>query len=349
MAVEPPGQGRIRTGVGFACGALFFGLGDAVFRVFQFWAVHECPGPGPWKAALWGAPLLAGALALCLVLQIGLLGLSFFNRFTYQVDAANGVLTLTENDLAETGALRGGQLQGFDGADSIVGGAGHDELIGDDWDWSATSGGNDTLIGGDGDDDLDGGYGVDSMVGGAGDDWYVVDNSGDQVVELAGEGSYDRVEIHDAQGLLSYTLTANVENMLVTHFSTSTVMTATGNALANKIGITSWADYGSKEKLYGMGGNDRLFSGEGNDTLDGGNGQDTLAGGLGNDVYLLESFGEVVQEAAGSGSDTVRASVSVTLAANLENLALEDNVVAWVMAGAKVSDKQVTLNELMGN
>ncbi len=34
---------------------------------------------------------------------------------------------------------------------------------------------------------------------------------------------------------------------------------------------------------------------------------------------------------------------------DVENLALEDNVVAWVMAGAKVSDKQVTLNELMGN
>ncbi|MEW5904246.1 MAG: trigger factor [Pseudomonadota bacterium] len=33
----------------------------------------------------------------------------------------------------------------------------------------------------------------------------------------------------------------------------------------------------------------------------------------------------------------------------VENLALEDNVVAWVMAGAKVTDKQVDLNELMGN
>lgn len=33
----------------------------------------------------------------------------------------------------------------------------------------------------------------------------------------------------------------------------------------------------------------------------------------------------------------------------IENLALEDNVVAWVMAGAKVTDQQVKLNELMGN
>lgn len=33
----------------------------------------------------------------------------------------------------------------------------------------------------------------------------------------------------------------------------------------------------------------------------------------------------------------------------IENLVLEDNVVAWVMAGAKVTEQQVKLNELMGN
>lgn len=44
-------------------------------------------------------------------LQIGLLGLSFLNRFTYQVDAAAGMLTLVENDLAEGGELRGGRSE----------------------------------------------------------------------------------------------------------------------------------------------------------------------------------------------------------------------------------------------
>ena len=44
-------------------------------------------------------------------LQIGLLGLSFFNHFTYQIDAANGVLTLTENGLVESGDLRGGRSE----------------------------------------------------------------------------------------------------------------------------------------------------------------------------------------------------------------------------------------------
>ena len=31
----------------------------------------------------------------------------------------------------------------------------------------------------------------------------------------------------------------------------------------------------------------------------------------------------------------------------IENLVLEDNVVAWVMAGAKVTEQTVKLNELM--
>jgi clan AA aspartic protease (TIGR02281 family) len=44
-------------------------------------------------------------------MQIGLLGLSFFNHFTYQIDAANGVLTLTENGLVENGDLRAGRSE----------------------------------------------------------------------------------------------------------------------------------------------------------------------------------------------------------------------------------------------
>jgi trigger factor len=33
----------------------------------------------------------------------------------------------------------------------------------------------------------------------------------------------------------------------------------------------------------------------------------------------------------------------------VENLVLEDNVVAWIMAGAKVTDTTLTLSELMGS
>lgn len=42
-------------------------------------------------------------------MEVGLLGLSFFNRFTYQIDAAAGVVTLLENDLEASGHLVGGR------------------------------------------------------------------------------------------------------------------------------------------------------------------------------------------------------------------------------------------------
>ncbi len=42
---------------------------------------------------------------------VGLLGLSFFNHFTYRVDAAAGVVTLSRNALAAEGLIRGGRSE----------------------------------------------------------------------------------------------------------------------------------------------------------------------------------------------------------------------------------------------
>jgi hypothetical protein len=44
-------------------------------------------------------------------MEVGLLGLSFFNHFTYNIDAASGVVTLTRNRLAASGKIRGGRSQ----------------------------------------------------------------------------------------------------------------------------------------------------------------------------------------------------------------------------------------------
>jgi len=62
--------------------------------------------------------------------------------------------------------------------------------------------------------------------------------------------------------------------------------------------------------LAGEDGHDWLRGGKGRDTLDGGGGRDTLIGGAGNDTYIVDSLDDVVQESAGGGRDTVRASVS---------------------------------------
>ncbi|WP_427500878.1 calcium-binding protein [Methylomonas sp. MED-D] len=137
---------------------------------------------------------------------------------------------------------------------------------------------------------LRGGAGTDTLRGGQGNDTYEVDNTGDVVLEAAGEGS-DTV-----YASVSYALTDNVENLGLTG---SAAINATGNGLDNII-------YGNVAA----------------NTLRGGAGTDTLRGGQGNDTYEVDNTGDVVLEADGEGSDTVYASVSYALTDNVENLGL---------------------------
>ena len=79
-----------------------------------------------------------------------------------------------------------------------------------------------------------------------------------------------------------------------------------------------------------LDGPDALIGAAGDDTLQGGSGgamgNDTLSGGAGNDLYLISNVKDVIIEAAGAGTDTIRllANANYTLAANVENLQLGD-------------------------
>ncbi|HEV6964218.1 calcium-binding protein, partial [Roseateles sp.] len=154
------------------------------------------------------------------------------------------------------------------------------------------------------------GAGADTMTGGAGNDTYVVDNAGDVVIESSGGGT------DSVHASVSYTLTANVENLQLTG---SANLSGTGNALDNQI--------------TGNGG-DNL--------LDGGAGADTMTGGAGNDTYIVDNVGDVVVEGAGAGADSVHASVSYTLAANVENLTLTG--ASAIDGTGNSSDNQITGN-----
>ena len=140
-----------------------------------------------------------------------------------------------------------------------------------------------TLTGLGGNDTLDGQGGIDTLVGGQGDDTYVVDQSGDIVTELDGEGT-DLVQSTAA----TYTLSNFVENLTLTGGSN---INGTGNALAN--------------------------------VLTGNSGNNVLTGLDGDDTYVVTAGDTVVEgSGAGSGTDTVQSSATYTLTANVENLEL---------------------------
>jgi Ca2+-binding RTX toxin-like protein len=143
--------------------------------------------------------------------------------------------------------------------------------------------GADTIYGFDGHDTLQGGAGADYMEGNAGDDAYVVDNVGDVVMELSGEGDLDIVYA----GLNTYTLPDEIE---ILQFNTSGNFTATGNVLDNVI-----RSGGGNDVLSGGDGDDEIQASAGNDSLDGGDGDDFLNGSAGADVVTGGAGSDLIQ------------------------------------------------------
>lgn len=157
----------------------------------------------------------------------------------------------------------------------------------------------DSLSGGDGNDWLDGGAGADAMQGGMGDDLYFVADRGDTVTESVGQGTDTVVST------LAHTLGANVERLIL---AGTAGINGTGNALDNR--------------LTGNGAGNTLTGGAGNDTLDGQGGTDKMVGGTGDDIYVVDASAETVTERSNEGTDSVLASVSFVLPANVEKLTL---------------------------
>lgn len=157
---------------------------------------------------------------------------------------------------------------------------------------------------------LDGAAGNDTLSGGGGDDTYVVDSTGDRVIELANEGK-DTLRA----GISVTALAAALEDLELTG---SSDLAGTGNAQGNGITGNSGANLLSglagDDRLVGAAGADTLNGGTGDDRLDGGTGADSLNGGAGNDTYFIDDAGDVVAEAAGGGLDLVFSTVSLDLA-----------------------------------
>jgi len=138
-----------------------------------------------------------------------------------------------------------------------------------------------------------GGAGADTLTGFAGNDTYVVGNAGTVIVEVAAQGTADRV-----QASVSFALASddNIEIIETTAAAGTTAINLTGNAVA--------------QAITGNAGVNTLSDG-------GGAGADTLTGLAGNDTYIVRNTGTLIVEAAGGGTaDRVAAAVSFVLAAD---------------------------------
>ena len=192
---------------------------------------------------------------------------------------------------------------------------------------------------------IDGKAGADAMAGGKGNDTYYVDNAGDVVVESANEGADT---VHSS---VTFALGENIENLRLTG---SAALDGTGNALANILSGNSGVNL-----LEGFAGNDTLDGGAAADRLQGGAGDDTyVVDNVADDVrevtrtWIVSSVPDhrwvTVQTGvdesnnpvygqewrayqrdtshftllAASGNDTVKASISYQLGADIENLTL---------------------------
>lgn len=168
---------------------------------------------------------------------------------------------------------------GSDFADRINGNGGPNELSG--------LGGNDTLAG------LGG---ADILRGGADNDTYIVYSQGVTVIEEQNQG------IDTVKSSVTYTLTPNVENLILTGAASASgtgnngANTITGNFGKNVLSGHGGADtisggYG-KDTLKGEAGKDKLSSGDGADTLIGGLARDVMTGGAGKDTFQFDSIKE---------------------------------------------------------
>ena len=216
-----------------------------------------------------------------------------------------------EGDDVIAGGAGNDALQGNDGSDALTGGAGNDSLLGGLGNDTITSGvegspdraypglytadGNpdddrdsviagqgddqvstgddaDTVLGGDGNDTIDAGFDDDTVVGGTGNDSIIAGEGADTIRGEAGDDV-----IYGG--------------------------TATNAGPTDLVDADDLDDDNNRDSLFGGDGADSIYGGDDADTLEGGEGADVLDGGIDNDSILGDAGADVIT--GGQGNDTI--------------------------------------------
>jgi Ca2+-binding RTX toxin-like protein len=178
-------------------------------------------------------------------------------------------------------------IQGEDGAETITGGAG-DDLI-------KSFGGSDVVDGGDGNDELHGGKGPDQVLGGAGNDKLEGDgwNADPMPDVIDGGAGFDSIEDWGTDPIhpdpISVTLGGGADDGRagegddvrdVEGVAVNIPGTYVGSDGDDELTVRQILE---PVTMRGGAGNDRLKTADGNDVVDGGPGADYLDGGFGDD------------------------------------------------------------------
>jgi Ca2+-binding RTX toxin-like protein len=150
-----------------------------------------------------------------------------------------------------------------------------------------------------GTDTLNSNTAVDTLVGSSGNDTFVINNSLDVIQDTSTSAT------NTAKSGVSYSLSANVNNLLLTGASALLGTANSGN-----------------DSVTANTGADTLQGGAGTDTLVAGSAANTLIGGTGNTTFVINNANDVVQDTSPSASNTVRSSVAYSLITNVSALVL---------------------------
>lgn len=227
-----------------------------------------------------------------------------FDVVSVDVGHLTNALILDEANAINFDLPNDGYIRNFERIGDLTAGSGNDVIIlrGRHNNRISLRAGNDTL---------NPGLGIDVVHGGTGTDTIIVDYSIGDEDDIGGVTSPGSNQIERRR------ISSNTVVDSVTGINSFERLIFTGTSKADTVFGT-----GGDDMLFGGAGNDSLTGNNGNDWLDGGPGADSMNGGFGNDTYIVDDPGDTITETGTQGTDTVRASISYTLPANIEHLVL---------------------------